>query len=358
MILVISPEPWDGHFVSKHHYAIELAKRGHDVIFHGPPQAGPFRFEKVVQSDAQITVLHAPQVMPGLRFVPASVRRALEAHWLRRLELLSKKPVELVWLFENSRFFDMSFAGDRLKIYHQVDLNQNFHVEAAATTANHVFCTSKRIWERLREVRADAKIIHHGVRLDPFDPKTEASLFPDGRINCAYVGNLSMSYLDRDLLIRSIRALPHVLFHFFGGFRENDPFEGALGVHDNVRLHGKVVSSRVLPILANADVLLVAYQKAHFEDQSNPHKMMEYMMSGKVTVATYTSEYEQVSELLAMCPPDGDYTELLSQVIRDIDAWNAPDQMRRRQAFAADNTYPRQLERIAKALGPKGYLIA
>ena len=36
-ILLISPQRWDGFQVSKHHYAIELAKLGNEVYFVDPP---------------------------------------------------------------------------------------------------------------------------------------------------------------------------------------------------------------------------------------------------------------------------------------------------------------------------------
>jgi hypothetical protein len=358
LILLISPEPWLGHTVSKHHYAIELAKRGHEVFFYGPPQEGPMRLLRVASPNGTVTLLCAPRVAPGLRYLPSKIRRVLEARWLRHLEAFVEKKFDLIWLFENSRFFNMRFAGDRVKIYHQVDLNQNFQPEIAAKTADHVFCTSKPIRDRLSTVRSDAIIVHHGVQTDPFDPSTEASLFSREQINCVYVGNLSMDYLDRELMLRCLERYPDVLFHFFGGFKTGDPFQSKLAEYENVRLHGKVEASRILPILANADILMVAYQKAHFQDQSNPHKMMEYMMSGKVTVATYTSEYECVSHLLAMCSQEGDYVELLGKVIDDLEAWNSPERIKERQTFAANNTYSRQLDRIAEALGSKGYLIS
>lgn len=358
MILVISPEPWEGHAVSKHHYAISLSERGHDVLFLGPPDGGALRLEEVAQPAGRLIVVRGPRVAPGLRFLPAVLRRQLEARWLKRVECLVGKKTTVVWLFENSRFFDMRFAADRLKIYHQVDLNQDFFPDVAAETADYVFCTSRPIRDRLSVVRSDVKIIHHGVQSGPVIPAAEAAVFCSDRINCAYVGNLSMKYLDRELILRCVETFPHVRFHFFGGFVTDDPFETHLAAHSNVHLHGKVDSERILPILANADILMVVYQKAHFLDQSNPHKMMEYMMSGKVTVATYTSEYDQVHELVAMCPPDGDYIELLGRVIRNIDVWNTPELMARRTAFALDNTYSRQLDRIAEALGPRGHLIS
>ncbi len=132
-ILIISPEPWEGHFVSKHHYACELARRGHRVLFYGPPEAmGTMRLEPVTDAHGDLLVLRAPRVAQGLRFLPSPLRRALEARWLGKVEQLAGARIDVVWNFENSRFFDMNFAGKRLTIYQQVDLDQAFHPAKAA----------------------------------------------------------------------------------------------------------------------------------------------------------------------------------------------------------------------------------
>lgn len=358
-ILIISPEAWDSHSVSKHHYAQEVARRGHRVLYHGPPApTGPMRLDPVETASGDLSVLRAPRVAPGLRFLPALLRRGCETKWLKKVEQLCGQPIEVVWNFENSRFFDMNFAGERLKIYHQVDLNQDFHPETAAATADHVFCTSKLIQKRLIPHHANAQLIQHGVQIAPISAEREAHLFAMGTLNCLYVGNLSMEYLDRDLLLNCLAKFPDMTFNFVGGFREGDPFEQALRQRPNAVLHGKVAPDRILSIIANADILLVTYAKEHFDDQSNPHKIMEYMMGGKVIVATYTQEYEAVSDLLAMGDRDTDFVQLLGNVAREIEAWNTPELMTRRRAFAADNTYPRQLDRIAQAIGPRGHLIS
>lgn len=358
-ILIISPEPWEAHFVSKHHYAQELARRGHVVLFYGPPtRGGAMRLDAVEGNRGRLLILRAPRVAPGLRRMPGPLRRALEARWLEKVERLVGMRIDVVWNFENSRFFDMGFAGKRLKIYHQVDLNQDFEPEIAAATADRVFCTSRRIRDRLRGQSQKVTVIPHGVQVVDWAPETEASLFDSALVNCAYVGNMSMKYIDRDLLCRCVEGQPKLAFHFFGGFDENDPFEARLRSFPNVQLHGKVDARRVLPIIANADILMVTYEKSHFADQSSPHKMMEYMMSGKITVATFTAEFESVSDLLVMCPEDGDYFTYFVQVAANPTVWNTPEQVARRQAFATENTYTRQLDRIAAALGPSGALIS
>ena len=362
-ILIISPEPWSAHSVSKHHYARELARRGHSVVFLDPPADGA-RGNDITQVDLSgegisgaLHVVRSARVAPGLRFWPAILRRQLEARWLARLEREIGARIDVVWLFENSRFYDMRFAGDRLKIYHQVDLNQNFHPQIAAHTADAVFCTSRGIARRLEVSGKPVTIITHGVWTHPFDPEDEAALFSEPGIHCVYCGNMSMAYLDRETILECVSSHGEVWFHFFGGFKDGDPFRDQLARRANVILHGKVDPDRLLAILANADLQMLCYQKAHFEDQSNPHKMMEYLLSGSPIVASYTSAYAEISELFVMSGPGGDFREAFDYALKNLEKYDSPALREARIAFAMNNTYQRQVDRIADALGAHGRAI-
>ena len=144
-VLIVSPEPWDGHTVSKHHYAVTLAMSGYRVLFLDPPTNEIHLVVTASQPHPNLFVVQAPRFGRGLRFYPGFLRRWMERSWLQQLESVVGVAIDVVWLFENSRFFDMRFAGHRLKIYHQVDLNQNFNPATAARTADICFCTSDGI---------------------------------------------------------------------------------------------------------------------------------------------------------------------------------------------------------------------
>jgi hypothetical protein len=127
-VLLISPEPWAAHPVSKHHYTRALTRQGRPVLFVEPPDPSIRRLHLVeVPAEHGLWLVRGPRLAPGLRFFPSHLRRRLERSWLQRLKQLAGMPIAAVWLFENSRFYDLRFAADRLKIYHQVDLNQTFH---------------------------------------------------------------------------------------------------------------------------------------------------------------------------------------------------------------------------------------
>ncbi len=351
-VLLISPEPWEAHSVSKHHYARSLARRGRSVLFVDPPDPSLRELTlSPIPDEPGIRLVQGPSLLPGLRFLPASLRRWLERRWLQRLERLAGARVSVVWLFENSRFYDLSFAGDRLRIYHQVDLNQNFHPALAARTADICFCTTELIRQQLSPHHRCVYRLHHG--LAPVYESLQLAAIQRQRlaapgVQAAYVGNLDMAYLDHDLLVSLIKAHPEVQFHFVGACSPDSFLRRHLTGSQNVYWWGKVTSSLIPRILECVDLQLVCYQASYHADQASPHKFMEYLASGRTIVATYTGEYSQDADLLAMSENgsnDG-YIALFESVLQQLDHWNSPQRMAARQAFAADHTYERQLQRI------------
>jgi hypothetical protein len=219
-VLLISPERWTAHFVSKHHYAITLARRGVRVLFLNPPDDSLEGLN--ISPDPRfpgVLVVDGPCVAKGLRFVPKYWRRRLERRWLEGLEQLSGLQVSVVWLFENSRFFDLAFAGERLKIYHQVDLNQNFNPKTAAATADICFCSSDRIKERILPFNALVHKIHHGlpeIETSVALNKEERARIQVGMIQAVCIGNLDLRYIDVGLLTKAVSKFSYVQFHFVG----------------------------------------------------------------------------------------------------------------------------------------------
>lgn len=362
-ILIISPEPWDGHFVSKHHYAMELARRGHDVLFYGPPAFhNEVRLDDISVTSGRLRILHAPRVARGLRRLPGILRRFLEARWLARLERLLQQRIEIIWNFENSRFFDLGFAGDRLKIYQQVDLNQDFEPDIAAATADLSIAISGPIEKRLEPVAQQLIRITHGYSPPrsrvPVPPDID-SIFANFGVNVVLTGNLDIAYLDVELLTQLVNANPNVQFHFVGSYATGRGLHRATASSANVVFWGKHPADALPHFLERADVLLVAYRAdMHLEQLANPHKMMEYLASGKCVLATQTLEYEGRSDLVEMPTSREEYLHTFATIIGNPLAWNTPELIARRQSFALDNSYSRQLDRIAQALGPRGILIS
>lgn len=358
-ILIISPEGWNEHFVSKHHYAVELSRRGNDVIFFGPPTKSTcLLVENVSFDNVSIFLLKSGRVARLLRFYPLFVRRFLEKCWLKKVEELIGGRVDVVWLFENSRFYDLGFAEDRLKIYHQVDLNQNFYPAVAARTADICFCTSNVILNRLLKFNSRSFKIHHGCpSIVGFNELSRDQLkkFDCGRQQVALIGNMEIPYLDFDLICSVVKGYPRVLFHFVGGFREDGVLRSKLLDCANLVWWGKVQASHIPLILQHIDVVMVAYKAALYRDQvSSPHKFMEYFSSGKVIVSTYTDEYKDKLDLVEMLNNDEDFFNHLGLVLSNLSFYNSDSMQNLRKNFASNNSYSNQLSKIKDHLNGEG----
>lgn len=358
-VLLISPEPWQGHWVSKHHYARALADAGAAVYFLEPPIRSGGRYNVRVSGDIPgVYVVSCPRVFPALQYLPSFLRLWIERHWLKGLEGFLGLRFDAVWLFENSRFFDMRFAGNRLKIYHQVDFNQNFHPVVAASTADFNFCTSDVIASSLSPSGKLVHKIHHGVAVLEV---AENDLLggpgiDEGVINAVYVGNLDIAYLDIELLKAAVLAHQNVVFHLVGGYKADGQTYSMLKGFSNVRWWGRLRPAGVAAILKKMDLSLLVYKAEEYRDQlSSPHKVMEYLAAGSVCVATYTEEYKAHPELIQMASKRDDYLPLLAEVVASLDVQNSDEAVLNRQKFAALHTYPRQLQKIASIISASGF---
>ena len=351
-ILLISPEPWDGHFVSKHHYAITLASRGHKVYFLNPPNNSLKRLSIEQTKYKNLWQISAPQVAKGLRFYPKILRNYVEHRWLERLEKSIGSAFTTVWLFENSRFYAMDFARDRTKIYHQVDANQNFHVKEAAKSADLCFCTTDYIKNNLLQVTNKVHKIHHGVTLN-YDvnnlTKEQLQYFDSDTLHAVYIGNLDISYFDIEVFTLLVRTFPNVTFHLVGNFSKNKTLYMTCEKYENIKWWGRVDSYLIPTILAMSDIQLLLYKSTNDEDKkqlASPHKLMEYLASGKVTVATYTDEYKDKRELLEMVDDSREYLAKFTEVVNHLEVYNSKEKQKQRVDFAKEHSYEKQLDKI------------
>lgn len=349
-ILLISPEPWDHIFVSKHHYAIQLGRMGNRVYFLGPPAQS----ESLVSTEYENVVGLEYQGFPkGLRFYPGILQRQVIRKKFHTLERLAQARFDVIWSFDNSVFYDFAaLPDDVLKISHIVDLNQDFQTGRAAATADICFCTTDLIKKRLLQYTKRCHKINHGFN-DSSNDRVQISLPGDSPVKVLYAGNLAMPYIDWEILNFVVRDNPNVDFIFVGpNDDESRRAQQEVIRAKNAHMLGRLRPDDLLPYYKAADVLILAYQEKHHDDQANPHKMMEYLGSGKMIVATRTAEFRPLSDdgLLLMSNSNHEFPNRLREALDDLDHWNHETKMKLRMEWAENNTYHRQLMRIEKIL--------
>ena len=350
-ILLISPEPWDHISVSKHHYAVYLAKQGNRVFFLNPPGI------RVAVDETQflhVSSVHYQGFIKGLRYLPSFIRRLAVKLTYLRLQQRCNTQFDIVWSFDNSVFFDFdALPKGTIKISHIVDVSQNFQTKRAASNADYCFCTTEFLKERLLNFNTRVFKIDHGYH---FSGTTGVTLtVPSTRTRVYYAGNLSIPYIDWILLEKIVYQHQEVDFFFIGPGHDRlsevvDCSKAKRRVIEstNTKFLGAVTSDDLSSHYHSADILLLAYQQCDREQVANPHKMMEYLGSGRMIVATFTAEYQDLTKkgLILMSDDNSEFAEVFARALKDLPYWNSRSMEEQRKSYAMKNTYAKQIEKI------------
>lgn len=352
-ILIVSPDSWGGIFVSKHHYAVELSKRGNRVFFLNPPG----NYSNICKSSySNLSIINYKGFLKGLRFFPTFIQRQLVRNEFNKIQKISGVKLDIIWSFDNSVFYDLyALPLSLIKISHIVDSSQNFQTETAAKTADICFCNTDFLLKKLIAFNNNTFKIQHGYS-HSFSV-TEENLPGKGRLKCVYVGNLSIPYLNWQIIQEIVKENPRVDFIFVGP--EGTGNKSRVGSSKDLKLikefsntyfAGKVLPEKIFSYLQKADVLLIAYKANEYREQlANSHKLIEYLASGKVVVSSYTDEYRH-KNLLQMVEKDEELPDMFKNVIQNIQYYNSEEVAKRRIAYAQDNTYAKQVSRIEKIM--------
>jgi len=338
-ILLISPEPWAAHHVSKHHYAKTLAKEN-QVFFLNPFSSK----KKISKINDTLKIVDWNFSLKGIRFFPPFLQAITYKKEINKIEKFCGTSFDVIWNFDPSRFFNLTKV-QAYSICHIVDFNQGFQRNTLATTSDITFVTSNFLHTELRKYNQKTFKIHHGYQLVENSknfslPKTKLA------VKVAMIGNLTRKCIDWKSIVDIITANTDVQFYFIGAYNQ-DIFQKIN--YSNVYWLGKVDASYLPTILDHIDISLCAYKIETEEDivqHANLHKHMEYLASGKVLVSSYVDEYKNKAQLLEMVMPNEDIVERFAQIVSKLEIYNSEEKQRARKKFALAHSYKKQLEKI------------
>ena len=286
-----------------------------------------------------VSILDYPGFWKGLHRLPKSIRKLNLRKVYRKIESLIGERIDVIWSFDNSVFFDFDLLPtDVLKVSHIVDFNQDFQFERAARTADICLGSTSGIVNKQRKYNANSFFVNHGCT----SQKSQEYVLETSGLSIGYGGNLEIPYLDWELLNEAFRQFPQATFYFAGpGKPKTDA--------SNVTYLGELSKGQLLGFIERMDLLIIVYRADEFKDQlSNPHKMMEYLSTGKPVVATYTEEYKDHQHLIAMSETNQVWIQKLGEVINHLEEWSAPALVTERKEIVAENTYIKQIHRIER----------
>lgn len=347
-ILVISPEPWDHIPVSKHHYSRELANLNNEVYFLNPPS----QISKVTLApdNKKIKVIDYRGI-PGLNHLPSSLRNFLNKMLLSRIFRLAGGEFDVVWTFDPFRFQEMNLFGASKKIYHAVDIHRSPMEEQLVKSCHIILAVSDMILERFNYVNKPVIKVNHGLA-EHFlsEIKKESTFGQNKKLKVGYVGNLDNWCLDRSTLLTIVNSHPMVDFYFIGPFKKDSGLGSKLKKTTNALLIGKVPSSTLPKYLNECDLFLMCYDGSNREVNSNHHKIIEYLATGKPVIMNYTDEYRDKRDMVVMADNNSELPSLFNQVIQQIEAFNGIEVRAKRIAFAESNSYRNHVIYIDKIL--------
>jgi len=352
-ILVISPEAWGTSMLSKHHYARTLARSGNRVWFLQPPGAP---ISETLRSEAlPVILLKDIYLFRGARFFPDAIRKFVFRKLARRMQNDTDVKFDLIWNFDNSRFFDLDCFEGAFGIHHRMDFHYVFQNERASRSANLCLGVIQGIVDDMKQYNPHSYFIQHGyAELKPASYKMQKRA---GRLSALYIGNLLVTYINWSWIHALVLARPDVDFYFAGSYgkgnlnpKVNTTQQAEvrkLKEKPNVILLGERTPEELHAMMEQVDILFAAYRAAEFPDiLANSHKVMSYIGSGKPVVCHEIREYAHTTGLLHMAHDKDQYLKLFDEVAADITAGVIDPDVANRKAFAAGNTYDKQIARI------------
>ena len=370
-ILLISPQSWGTMFVSKHHYAIELAKMENRVYFLNPPDNKNEKSKDRVRiSSSGVENLwlinHRLWFPYNLKFHAIFLFHLFIKPHIKKILKEVSRPIDFVWSFDLGNLYPLRFFGVLpFKIFHPVDEPLNKTAIDSAKGCDIIFSVTREILEKYSWVKAPKYFINHGVAGD-FITSVNSIRLSNRRVHIGFSGNLLRNDIDRSVLLQIVRENPEVFFDFFGSYTEShsniggiqdsevDQFVSFLQGSQNVKLHGPVKHQTLACEFQRMDAFLICYDiKKDQSGGTNYHKIMEYLSTGKVIISNNVTTYKSEPDLLRMVESredNKDLPTLFKDTIRQIGLFNSPSLQDKRVKFALENTYSRQVERIEKLI--------
>jgi hypothetical protein len=355
-ILLISPQPWDHVFISKHHYAEELAKKNNQVYFLQPPRTSGLPGYKISQLETaqNIHLISWRPFFPRIiRFHFKRLYRLLiswQARWLRHRAGCN---FDVVWSFEFNLYPDLTVFGPAFRVFHPVDPLSNELQINVSESADLILSVSQKILGNFSSSRFAGKthMVGHGLssEFEQLAMCEEVEVSEKGAyLKAGYFGNLDRRIIDINLWERLISQFADVQFNFWGPYTMGEEFERRIGQFENVTLHGKKDKQKLIEEISRIDVFLLLYKQDDTEsDLSNSHKILEYLSTGKALVSVPIDECMNVQHLINM-PTDkkSEIDEIFQETIQNIKAYNRPELSFARKQHARKYRYNDNLSKI------------
>jgi hypothetical protein len=362
-ILILSPQPWNDLYISKHHYALELSEQ-HEVFFCSPAVVGKKSiYVKSIPTHPNLNIVELKfPISTFIKFKLRGLYKKIYAWYFKKTVLKVIRDIHLIIDFGCYQQFDsISWMPAEKKVYFPVD--DHHFLQPTSRGADFVFSVSSIICNKFQAGGVNCHFINHGLsKYFPIDlnPSSQCKFEVNDnheyvkKIRVGYSGNLLIPFLDRPVFNKIIENNTEIDFHIYGNHKANPAIKEDniwidwLKTKPNVYLHGFVHPTELAKELAKMDFFLLCYKPDYKNYHGeNSHKIFEYLSTGKVLLTSYLSLYEG-SNLIEMTPKDQNekLIDRFTEVASNLKKLNNDHLMQQRKLMALDNTYAKQIERM------------
>ena len=352
--------------VSKHHYALELARRGNTVYFLNPPNLGKKYFEKE-QLESNLYLINYRPIFRAKKLLPSFLFNFLIWIQVRYFRLKVKTTLDLVFSFDSSIYMNLEWFNAKTKIYFIADNNESKGHIKITKNADLVLSVSQSLLDEISIGEKKSHFINHGLS-NAFAEVARKKLknlteYIENlhKIRVCYIGNLLIKSFDREVCKNIVSSNRQIKFTFYGAYQFNE--SNLSGYHsnetkelieflkkqENVELKGSVYPSVLANEIRDYDAFLILVNPENdYNSGANSHKAIEYLSTGKVVIANHLSTYKGKIGLIEMVDEmhNDKLPELFRKVIENLEYYNREELRKKRIEYALNNTYEKQIERI------------
>lgn len=365
-IIIISQQDWGKMFISKHHYAVTLAKAGSQVYFLNSPEksdalkSGEVRIEPTAYDNLNV-IKHRFFYPYIIKHKFKALHKFLLTYHIKNVLKKVGQKVDVVWSFDVSNTIPLkSFAQNSFKIFMPVDEPKMPEGADGAVGANVLFSVTEEIITKYDTTHTPALFVNHGVA-DMFIGNVEYGERTSRQLQVGLSGNFLRPDIDWPTLKSIVTEHPDVAFNFWGAYNSANANlsdsntstaahpEKILANLPNVCFHGAVDAAKLAGCLKEMDAFLICYDID--KDQSggtNYHKVLEYIATGKVVISNNITTYSALPDLVTMPVERNNIKlpELFSAVINNLQEYNSPNRQQNRVAYAQQHSYANNIRRI------------
>jgi glycosyltransferase involved in cell wall biosynthesis len=289
---------------------------------------------------------------------------------VQRVKRKLKEELFIVWDFENNCLYpNLNWFGAEYSIFHPVDKP---HGKCPQKNEDFIFSVSEKILAFFPD-SFQKKFINHGLsplyeKLAKVPPR---SIAYTGTIRVGYVGNLLFSNIDFEAFQFVVESFPEIAFHLIGPYFDS-PANNLSGSYKteaiildfiqflknqrNVTLYGLKTPVEVANLISEFDILFICYKQNQNYLQDNSHKVLEYLSTGKLIIASPLSAYQNLEKDLILFAPQGDnlvLSDLMRMATSKLSHFNSIEKQQKRKQIALSNTYRSHVDEIEKLLQQK-----